>query len=498
MSERRAQVAVLGAGIAGLATAYNLEAGAVARGIAVDVTVFEASSTVGGKVRTIREDGYVIEEGPNGWLDNEPATSRLLKSLSLDSVALASEDETRHRFLLIGGKLRELPVSPRAFIKSDILSPLAKLRVAGELVVPRGKRLGMAAVDPRADETVYEFGRRRLGRHFAERFLDPMVKGIYGGDARRLSLQAAFPRMVELEKKHGGLFKALMKISRERKRSGVSGASAAGPGGTLMSFRYGMATLPQSLEGAIRGPIFTGCPVLRVWRESDGWHVDAGGASSGPYDCVIDAAPAHSAASHFEGAELSGLLGEVPYAPMAVIVLAFERGKVEHPLRGFGMLNPSLERRRLLGVLWSSSIFKGRAPEGKVVLRCMAGGAGNPEIMELPDEELVGLCLEELSPLYGLKGDPERTWVIRHEKAIAQYERGHPARLRAIGEVLQGMPGMHLVGSSYRGVSTNHCIAEAERTAAKVLDTLGSRRSVSESEAARRDEGARVAAARRD
>ncbi len=493
MSDRPMQVAVLGGGIAGLATAYNIESRAGDRGLTVDVNVFEASSTVGGKLRTIREDGYIVEEGPNGWLDNEPATPRLLSNLALDPAVLPSEDATRHRFLLVRGKLHELPLNPPAFIKTDILSPLAKLRVAAELVVPRGKNLGRAAADPNADETVYDFGRRRLGRDFAELFLDPMVKGIFGGDARRLSLQAAFPRMVELERKYGSLFRAMIVLSRERKKSGGRTSSPAGPGGTLTGFRLGMETLPRALASSIRGTMRTGCPASRVRREGDGWRLDAGGKSFGPYDCVVEAAPAHAAARHFIGFELSRLLGGIPYVPMAVIVLALDRHQVKHPLRGFGMLTPSLENRRLLGVLWSTSIFRGRAPEGKVMLRCMAGGAADPGINELSDPELVRICLEELAPLYGISGHPERTWVIRHEKAIAQYEPGHLARLRAIEDALRDMPGLFLTGSSYRGVSTNHCIAEAETTAGSALDYLAARHAAQESRSAAGVGAARVA-----
>jgi oxygen-dependent protoporphyrinogen oxidase len=230
-----------------------------------------------------------------------------------------------------------------------------------------------------------------------------------------------------------------------------------------------------------------------VRREGDGWHLDAGGKSFGPYDCVVEAAPAHAAAGHFTGTELSRLLGGIPYVPMAVIVLALDRNQVKHPLSGFGMLTPSLENRRLLGVLWSTSIFRGRAPEGKVMLRCMAGGAADPGINELSDTDLVRICLEELAPLYGMSGHPERTWVIRHEKAIAQYEPGHLARLRAIEDALRDMPGLFLTGSSYRGVSTNHCIAEAETTAGSALDYLAARHAAQESRSAAGVGAARVA-----
>jgi oxygen-dependent protoporphyrinogen oxidase len=473
--EHSAQIAVLGGGIAGLAAAFNLETEARARGLGVCVNVFESSGSVGGKLRTIRENGYLVEEGPNGWLDNEPATARLLSRIGLEAGALRSEDATRHRFLLVGGRLRELPMSPRAFVGTDILSPISKLRVAAEILVPRRAELGRAADDPGSDETVFEFGRRRLGRGFAELFLDPMVKGIFGGDARRLSLAATFPRMVELEKNYGGLFRAMMKLSKKKNRNGGAQSSPAGPAGTLTTLDGGMQTLPESLRWALGGRVHTGSPASEVWREAGAWWVRAGADRHGPFDCVIDATPAYAAATHLSDPIVSRLLNGIAYAPMAVVALAFDRARVEHPLYGFGMLCPSNQRARLLGVLWSTSIFKGRAPEGKIVLRCMAGGAANPEAIGLTDDRLVGLCMEQLAPLYGIKGDPERAWIIRHERAIAQYERGHLARMKEISLRLRSNPGLFLTGSSYRGVSTNHCVAEAENVAREALDFISAR-----------------------
>jgi oxygen-dependent protoporphyrinogen oxidase len=501
------RIAVIGGGVAGLATAYDLEREAAARALSLSVTVFEAASEVGGHLRTEHVDGYVLEAGPNGWLDSEPATTRLLTRLGLVDQVQRSEDAARRRFLQIGGRLRELPLSPTAFLKSDILPLRAKLRMAGELFVPPRSDLGQAAEDSRTDETVYDFGRRRLGRAFAETLLDPMVKGIFGGDARRLSLAAAFPRMVELEREHGSLFKALFRLSRQARRDRLKGttepisrmsnrasardtsahyasasdaaahgaSAAAGPRGILTSFRDGMAVLPATLRAALHGEIRTGAPVTRVKRSSDGWRVVAGGDEHGPFAAVIDAAPAHAAAQHLDDPELRRLLAGIPYAPMAVITLAYDRSRVGHPLDGFGMLNPTFERQRLLGALWTSSIYRHRAPAGKVLLRCMAGGAPDPDALRLTDDELAGLCRVELGALYQLNGPPERVWIFRHERAIAQYVPGHLARLAALAKARRRLPGLHLTGSSYGGVSVNHCLAAAEKTAMAVLEELDER-----------------------
>jgi oxygen-dependent protoporphyrinogen oxidase len=469
------RIAIVGGGVAGLATAVNLldQAGRSQTDIAV--TVFEKEEQPGGNLRTLRRDGWQLEWGPNGFLDNEPATLRLVERLLLGERLQRSSDATRRRFLLVDGRLQEIPTSPPAFIKSGMLPLAAKLRMAGELFVPGRKDLGQAADRPETDETIAEFGRRRLGKAFADTMLDPMVKGVFGGEATRLSLAAAFPRMVELESNYGGLFKAMIALSKEKKGKKKTDA---GPTGTLHSFRGGMADLVDALAAVVRddprAELVSGAEVERIDRDGGVWTVTAGPGAMGPFDIVVDAAPAHAAARHLAGAhpEIAGLLQEIPFAPMAVVALGFDRGQVAHDLDGFGLLVPGKEKRDLLGALWTSSIFSGRAPEGKVLLRCMAGGAGNPAIMELGDDELTQVVCGELRPLLGLQGRPEMVNVIRHERAIAQYVPGHLARLKTIEERLAGLPGLYLTGSSYRGIAVNACVKQAEALAPKIISRL--------------------------
>jgi protoporphyrinogen/coproporphyrinogen III oxidase len=478
MSSRGTRVAVLGGGVAGLATAYRIRRGALRANLPLELDLFEREQDTGGKLRSRRDDGFLVEEGPNGFLDNEPATLRLLRDLGLDDQLQRSDENASHRFLLVGGRLRELPMSPPAFLKSDILPLGAKLRMAAELLLPRRPDLGRAAIDPAADESVDAFGRRRLGKAFAETLLDPMVKGIFGGDSRQLSLEACFPKMVTMEQEHGGLFRAMIATSRARKRAARRGEQAApggpaGPAGVLHSFRDGMAALPDALVAELSDAITTGVAVDRVERRDGDWWLGAGDREWGPFDAVVDATPAHAAARHHAGdPELSSLLSEIPYAPMAVITLAFDRAELGEACEGFGMLIPTAERRRLLGVLWSASIFRGRAPEDRVILRCMAGGAADPHVLEQSDDQLLAMTLDEVAAIHGRTLTPARVWIIRHEKAIAQYRPGHLARLSAIEAARIRRPGLFFTGSAYRGVSVNHCIAESERVAAALLRQL--------------------------
>jgi protoporphyrinogen/coproporphyrinogen III oxidase len=470
-------VAVVGGGIAGLAVALDLLDEAAKRQHPIQVTVFEKDSDPGGNLRTLRQDGWQLEWGPNGFLDNESATLRLVERVGLNDQLQRSSDAARRRFLLVGNRLREIPTSPGAFIKSDLLPASAKLRMAGELFIPQRKNLGRAAEDPSTDETIAQFGTRRLGRTFTRIMLDPMVKGIFGGEAHKLSLAAAFPRMVELEKNYGGLFKAMFSIIREKKKKGKAKVDA-GPTGTLHSFDGGMGALIEAVAAELvrdeRAELITGSEVRQVRHTPAGWLVADQEREYGPFDSVVEAAPAHAAAKHLEtlSKPLHENLAAIPFAPMAVIALGFDRSAVTHDLDGFGLLVPGCEKRELLGSLWTSSIFRDRAPEGKVLIRCMAGGSGNPAVMDLDDEGLVTLVMAELRSLLGLKGSPEMARIIRHKQAIAQYLPGHLARLAAAEETAAEFPGLFLTGSSYRGISVNSCVKEAEAVAVNVLDHL--------------------------
>lgn len=467
MPEMPREVAVLGGGVAGLATAWRLENPPDGEGPTCRVTVLEAAAMTGGHLRTEHEDDFLVEWGPNGFLDSEPATLELARAAGLEGELLRSRDAARRRFLYVRGRLREIPSAPGSFLRTDLFSVGAKLRIAGEILVPRRRDLGLAAERPETDETVWGFGARRLGRAFADTMLDPMVRGITGGECRRVSLAAAFPRMVELEADHGGLFRAMLALSRRRDRR--QGGTTGGPLGVLTSFNDGIAALPRALAAGLRGEVLTGRPVSALALEAGGWFVTAGGRRHGPFAAVVDAVPAFAAAGYHPDPEARTLLAGIRYNPLVVIAAAWRREDIAHPLEGFGMLTPSSEGRPLLGVLWDSSIWEGRAPAGTVLLRGMTGQA---DLLEQNDDEVVALATAELDHLYGVRGRPLRTWVFRHPRAIAEYEVGHLARLAALERALTRTPGLFVTGSSYRGIAVNHCLKDAGRTAGAVRDHL--------------------------
>ncbi len=403
------RIAVLGAGIAGLAAAWRL-------GRQHEVTLFEASPRAGGNIRTEESHGCRIEWGPDGFLDNEPATLDLVRDLGLTGRLCRAR--TARRFLWRAGKLRELPSRPGAFLGSDCLPLPARLRA---LLEP------FARDAPGGDESVHAFAARRLGRGVADLLVDAFVSGVFAGDAKRLSVKSAFPRLKALESLHGSLIR------------GARG-QGLGPKGTLTSFDGGMQVLTDALAGRV--DLRCDSPVLRLER--------------GDFDRVVCTIPAPRAAALCDGA-LAHALASIPAAPVAVVATL-----LPGPLPiadGFGFLAPRGEGLRILGTLYESSIFEGRAPDGLRLFRTMVGGRHDPGAVALPDDALKAVVANDLGRAWGHFPEPLAWRIIRHPLGIAQYEIGHAERVAAAEAACPEW--LRLAGSSYRGVSLNGCIKEA-------------------------------------
>ncbi len=478
------RVAVIGGGVAGLATALAIRDRAAAAGLACEVRVLEATPRAGGNLWTERSHGYLVERGPNGFLDDVPATLALADRLGLAGELERADPAAAKRFLYRGGRLHELPTSPLAFLASPVLSLGGRWRVLGEPWTPPPPR--------GVDESVHEFAARHIGDEAARVLVGAMVSGVFAGDARRLSLASAFPKMAEMEAAHGGLVRAMRARARERRAArkrmaelGVHGEEAreltrpggpAGPGGTLTSFRRGIETLIEGLARALGAAVETGRTVRRVTPLDEGaaWRVEVEGGAPLAADAVVLAAPAGSVAPLVEALDrgLGAELAAIPTAGLAVVALAFDATAIGGAPRGFGFLAPRDEGLRILGCLWDSSIFPGRAPAGKVLLRAMIGGARDPEAATRPEDELVRLVRDDLARAMRLEVAPERHWVFRHRAGISQYEIGHRDRLARIERALAALPGLEIAGQSYYGISMNASIERAAPLAERVVERL--------------------------
>ncbi|MFZ5432965.1 MAG: protoporphyrinogen oxidase [Calditrichota bacterium] len=451
-------VVVVGGGVAGLATAFLIRELGREAGRDCRVTVLEAQDRAGGSTRTDTIDGFLCEWGPNGFLDNEPATLELVKRLGLTERLVPANETAALRYIYHSGKLHEVPVKPPAFLASDILPLSAKLRMALEILIP-ARRNGR-------EETVHDFGVRRLGIRFADYLLDPMVSGIFAGNTRELSLPAVFPKMVEMERDYGGLFRALIKKQREAKRNGTVSGGPSGAHAILQTFRNGMGELTDTLTVQLGDAICVQSPVEAIARRDNAWRVQSNIVIENP-DAVVVACPSYAAAKMIESLSPTATqsLNEIPYAPVDVVCHGYAVQDIDHSLRGFGVLIPRSEGIRSLGSLWCNSIFPGQAPEGMHLLRTLMGGAHDPQIVELSENELNRIADQDHNRLFRVHNSPRFRRIIRHARGIAQYTIGHIERVAAAEQLEREVPGLFFTGASYRGVSINGCAKDAFRVA---------------------------------
>lgn len=461
---------IVGGGISGLAAAYLMGKKAQAAGMELEITLLESEERVGGKIWSIKSDGFLCEWGPNGFLDNKPQTLDLCASLGITNMLLRSNDNARKRFIYSDGMLHQLPENGLSFLKSKLISWPGKLRLAME---------PFASKPPaETDETLAAFGRRRLGEEALNKLISPMVSGIFAGDPETMSLKSCFPRIAELESEYGGLIVAMVKLARKKKKERAEGktvSSAAGPGGVLTSFRDGIQVLTDQLADRIgKEKVLHGKRVLRVARGSSAPFRVTTADGDMEADAVVLATPAYATAEMLQDTDpfISAMLNQIPYSSMTTACFGYERKRIEHNLNGFGYLIPKGERMSTLGTLWDSSIFENRAAKGKVLLRSMMGGACFPGYIKLSDEEVAKRVQGDLRAIMGIKASPSFTRIFRHEKAIPQYIVGHGQRLEGLDEKTKELPGLFLTGNSYRGIGLNDCVAAANRTANEAVKHL--------------------------
>lgn len=453
----------MGGGISGLATAYNIQRIAKDAGLNIKLTLVEKEGRVGGKFSTVRENGFLCEGGPPGFLDNRPETLKLCSDLRLDT--LPSKEASKKRFIYTGNKLHRLPESPGAFLRSGLLSIRGKLRT---LLEP------FTRPSDEDDETVASFARRHLGREAEEKLIGAMIAGIYAGDPDQLSVKSCFPVMLELEKEgNGSLIRAMFKRMKAAKKGSKARAL---PSGNLTSFKDGITTLADAIRDALKGEIITGRGVASVKRSGSGYEISFKDGGTLRAEVLVVALPAYAAAEVLSGLDerLSRQLAGIPYVPASVVCLGYREEDLPYPLDGFGFLIPKNEGRKILGCRWDSSTFDYRAPTGHALLEVIVGGATNPDVAFLADKALLELVKNELRDIMGISKEPVFVKIFKHEKAIPQYVLGHNRRLEEIEQLLKGYPGLFITGNAFRGIGVNDCTRNAAIVASKVIEFMKS------------------------
>ena len=423
---------MVGGGIAGLSAAWT----ASRRSASADVLVLERGPQVGGKAQSVATDGWLVESGPGGFLAGREELTQLIAEAGLTDDAVPASASAARRFIYRAGKLREIIPNPIGFARSGILSLRGLLRFLAEPFVP-ARRAG-------PEETVWEFAARRLGAEIADRLIMPMTLGIHAGNARKLSLPAAFPRMAALEREHGGLLRGL--IAKRGKTSG----------GGLTSFRAGLQTLPRAL--AAEGSFTVRCHATAsaITRTADGWLVRvAGDTEAIAADAVVIAIEPWAAAPLLRplAPDAADELDGIHCPPVAVVALGYTAAASHGVPRGFGVLISRDEGYQMLGNLWDSHIFPSRSPDGHLLMRVMLGGAVDPGVGTMPEADVLALARTEVERMYGITAAPVFHQVVQWPHAIAQYGLGHLERVARIEAAVARHDGLFVGGSGLHGVA---------------------------------------------
>jgi protoporphyrinogen/coproporphyrinogen III oxidase len=422
--------------------------------------VFEKSARVGGAIGAARFEGWLHERGPNSLLESRDVAA-FIEELGLASRRLYAATAAKQRYIVRDGSLVAMPASPLAFVATRLFSWRAKLALLGEPWRPRARA--------NANESVADFVRRRLGREFLDYAVNPFVGGVYAGDPTRLSVRHAFPKLHALEQQHGSLIRGAL---RRRNTSG-------GPAGRIFSFPNGLGEVPAALAQSLGPAVRVNTTVKSIRPTGSGWEVLSETdtrSTSESFAAVVCALPADALATlgiQSAPTEDPKLFQEITQPPVASVFTGFRRSDVQHPLDGFGVLVPEVEGRQILGTLFSSTLFPGRAPEGHVALTTFVGGTRAPQLTHLDDQELLRVVQDELTHLVGAKGRPVFSHVQRWPRAIPQYEIGYERFKAAALRIEAGSPGLFMGGNSLDGISLANCIASGRRLSEAVKTFVG-------------------------
>ncbi|MBL8819545.1 MAG: protoporphyrinogen oxidase [Planctomyces sp.] len=480
------KIAVVGAGITGLAAAHRL----ITRHPSVQVTVLEASDRIGGIIQTVERDGFTIELGPDSFITNKPGGLDLCRDLNFTSELIPTDKRFRKSLVLRNGKPLPVPegfmlMAPSnvgAILTTPILSWQGKLRLLWEAFVPRRKTEG--------DESLSNFVRRRFGQEALERLVQPLVGGIYTSDPEKLSIEATLPRFPEMERTHGSVIRATLRQGSST-RNADRNASESGSGaryGLFVSARHGLGQLIHAVADACRNSgrvqIENGRKVLEISQSlrdhkneaTASWQVSvAGEHQPRSYDAVLVTLPAWMISRMLPRDEFRSLrtaLEQIEYASSAIVVSIHKISDFDHPMDAFGLVIPDIEKRDILAVSFSSRKFEGRAPDGTIVLRTFVGGAMQPHLLERTDEEILAIVNRELKEILGMRRPPGSAELVRYPKAMPQYHVGHLDRILAIEREVLKFPGLAVCGSSFYGVGIPDSITSGRQEADRILGQL--------------------------
>ena len=466
MGRPKTDVIIVGEGITGLGIAHWLKK----RG--VDITMLAKDGEVGGTMKSVHEQGFLYETGANTALETTPLIKELVSDLKLESEFRYANPEGKNRYILRDGMLRSMPLGPGSFFFTKLFSTAAKFRVMKEPFIGRAEK----------EESVAEFVERRLGHEFLDYAIDPFVAGVFAGKPERLSVRAAFPKLYALEEKYGGLIKGMIKGAQERKQRAEKAKDRA----ETFSFVSGMQLLPQAIGNSLGKSVLLNAKVTGVRnltatqskpsnkpgliRRYLVEYLHHGKKEEMETDVIVFAIPAYDAAPLLQllSKETASTLSSIYYPPVISIFLGVKREDIRCKLDGFGFLIPSKEGRKILGCLWNSCLFGNRAPAGMVALNAFVGGARQPELTGLNDEQIIQITLGELESIMQFSGKPVYLNITRWQKSIPQYEIGYQQKMDILAQFEKSNQGILLAGNYRGGISVGDCVKNAYEIAENV------------------------------
>lgn len=462
-NKERKNVAIIGAGITGLSAAYYLQqAGHCA-------IVFEKGARIGGAIETSVEKGYLCEHGPNSLMINDKRVADIITAAGLDPEVVIADAAANKRFIVHEQKLHTLPSSVSSFLTSPLFSLKAKARLLKEPFIAKRK-------PESGNEAFADFVRRRLGQEILDKAAGPFVSGIYAGDPNRLATRHAFPRLFALEQEHGSLFKGMLRNKRQIKKGKGDKNQLAQR--SIISFKEGMESLPKGIASILEeGTIFpeTTLDSIALNKKTKRWHINwkcsNGSTGQGSFSAVVITVPAHKLADLPLETEVADAVSKVPhmeYPPVSSVVMGFKKSQVKHPLDGFGMLNSLNEKSKILGAIFTSSLFPGRTPSKNIAITVMLGGTRTPDNAKMSDSAMKVSIMDELRRLLEIEGNPVFTKITRWQKAIPQLNLGYTTLLEQIEACERKFPGIHFAGNYRGGISVGDCITSGAELSDKI------------------------------
>jgi oxygen-dependent protoporphyrinogen oxidase len=459
------RIIVIGGGIAGLSAAHY----AVQNSVQAEITLLESGSRWGGKIATERVDGFVIEGGPDTFLATKPWGVALCRELGLGERLHGTNPRQKNTYVLHRSRLQPLPDGLAMMIPSDIPSILRSRLLSWPGKVRMGLDFLLPPSAPDGDESLGAFISRRLGREAYENLIEPLMSGIYAGDGDQLSLASTFAYLRDLESSHGSLARGALAMRRKM-------PTAPGSRSAFLTPTTGLAEIVESLVEYLASQQVTlrlDTPVSLVTHHSLLYTLTLANGETLTADAVIIAAPAFAAAKIVSSLDpgMAADLSAIPYASTATVSLAYRQSDLPRPLDGYGYVIPRREGRRALACTWTSTKFPHRAPDGCALIRVFVGRAG--QTIPWNESDLLALAREELHQTLGINARPILSRVFLWEKAMPQYNLGHPELLRRIEVALERLPGLALAGNGYRGIGIPDCIHSGELAVEKILNHKG-------------------------